>query len=148
MTDPPPIVQDGATVTITGAALLAAVYRCVLDGIARRRRDGYPTHALQQLARALRRAHDEVTSYQRHEVSHAGETSACCDGQEPRDWCTTGEAALLLGLSRRQAQRLAAETGLDGVRVGRTWMLRLAPVLTLADERKARNDQPPNGIPG
>ena len=43
--------------TIQGAPLIAAATGA-LAGIARRRRDGLPSGDLQELARALRRAHD------------------------------------------------------------------------------------------
>jgi excisionase family DNA binding protein len=131
---PPPITQVGGGVVIRGDALPMA-YRAVLHGIQRRRADGLPTADLQQLARALRRAHE--MSLERHLLANALASSSCCGGQDPcDDWCSTGEAASLLGLSRRSVQRMAAEARrLESIRVGRTYLLRLAPVLALAERR-------------
>jgi excisionase family DNA binding protein len=130
------------SVTICGAPLLAATYRCVLAGIARRRRDGLPAHDLQQLARELRRAHE--MSLQRQKLAAVVVDQPRWDHQQTRDdWCTTGEAAELLGLSRRSVQRMAKDPGgLDAIRVGRTYLLRSAPLLVLAAERRARHDRP------
>lgn len=142
--------QSGDSVTVAGAELLAQTYRAVLDAIARRRRDGLPTADLLQLARALRGAHDEAVrrsglsphmSLERHEGAVVDRRGACCDHQQSRDdWCTTGEAAILLGLSRRSVQRLAkAPGGLEARRAGRTWLLRTAPLLVQARERRTRD---------
>lgn len=142
------ISQRDDSVTLSGAPLLAATYRCVLLGIRARRADGLPSHDLQQLARALRRAHD--VSHQRHEVTSNLDASSCWDHQQTRDdddWCTTGEAAILLGLSRRSVQRMArAPGGPDAIRIGRTYLLRSAPLLVLAEERA--RDRRTNGLPG
>lgn len=140
MTDPP-VQQLGGAVTIQGAPLLASVYRCVLAGIARRRHDGLPCADLLEVARALRRAH---VAHERQEVARDVDTSSCWGDQQSRDdWRTTGEAAALLGCSRRSVQRMArAPGGLDAIRVGRTYLLRSAPLLVLAEERR-RDDKRP-----
>ena len=141
------ITQHSATVTISGAPLLAATYRAVLLGIRARRADGLPFGDLQELARALYRAH---TSPERHNLDAGIETPPSCDHQQSRDdWCTTGEAASLLGLSRRSVQRMARDPGgLDVIRVGRTYMFRSAPLLVLAAERRARHDHPRRLVSG
>ncbi len=114
--------------------MLAAAYRATLLGIRARRADGLPFGDLQELARALRRAHD--ASRKRHEFVPDGSDSPRLNGQGPRDLISVAEAAGLLRLSKRQVQRLAARPGgLDGLRVGRAWMLARAPVLALAEER-------------
>jgi hypothetical protein len=142
-----PVQQLGGTVTIQGAPLLAAAYRAVLLGIRQRRHDGLPSSDLQQLARALYRAHTEAASQTRHEVAPGGNDPPRLNGQDPSDLISVADAAGLLRLSKRQVQRLAASPGgLDGVRVGRTWALAKAPVLALA-ERRAR-DRRPDGLPG
>jgi excisionase family DNA binding protein len=132
------ITQHGDSVTITGRPLLGAVYRSTLSHIAHRRANGAPSDDLRQLARLLYRAY---MSPQRHEVAPAADDQPRWDHQQSRDdWVTTAEAANLLGLSRRSVQRLArAPDGLDAIRVGRTYMLRLAPVLALAKERRDRD---------
>lgn len=56
MTDPAPITPCDGGVLIRGAAL-PMMYRAVLALIARRSRDGLPSHDLQQLRTALYRAH-------------------------------------------------------------------------------------------
>jgi excisionase family DNA binding protein len=138
------IEQCDDSVTLTGAPTLAAAYRATLCGIRARRADGLPFGDLQELARALRRAHD--ASRKRHEFVPDSDTSPSWGHQQSRDdWCTTGEAAALLGLSRRSVQRMArAPGGLDAIRVGRTYLLRSAPLLVLA-ERRAR-DRRAHGI--
>jgi excisionase family DNA binding protein len=138
MTDPPPITQDGDTVLIRGAALPMA-YRATLALILREHRDGVtPSPLLHQLRRELYRA--TTMSPPRHK--DAGHTTGgpCCNGQGASDWCSVGEASALLGISRRQVQRMATDRsggGLEAIRVGRTWALRKAPVLALAERRKA-----------
>jgi excisionase family DNA binding protein len=139
------IVRAGGSVTISGAALLAQTYRAVLDGIARRRRDGYPTHDLLELARALRAAH--AVSLERRKVATPGASSTGSNGQDLSDRLSVAEAANILRLSKRQVQRLAKSPGgLSGVRAGRIWSLDRAPVLALA-ERRARRDRT-DGLPG
>jgi excisionase family DNA binding protein len=136
------IEQAGDSVTITGKPMLAATYCAVLRGIRARRSDGLPFGDLQELALALFRAH---MSHERHELAGPSNIQPGLNGQDPSDRLSVGEAAVLLGLSRRQVQRLAASPGgLGAVRVGRTWMLDRAPVLALA-ERRARHDRA-NGV--
>ena len=128
------IEQRGDAVTLSGAPTLAAAYRATLLGIRARRADGLPFSDLQALAGALRRAHD--ASRERHEFVPDGNDPPRWNGQGPSDLISVAEAAGLLRLSKRQVQRLAASPGgLDGVRVGRAWMLVRAPVLALAEER-------------
>lgn len=129
------ITRHGDAVTIRGAKLLASAYQATLAGIARRSRDGLPSPELRALARALRDAHD--MSHERQEIGTSVPTSPELNGQDLSDLISVADAAGLLRLSRRQVQRLVAGPGgLDGVRVGRTWMLSKAPVLTLARERQ------------
>jgi hypothetical protein len=143
MADRPPIVQAGDCVTIRTAPMLATTYRAVLLGIRQRRADGLPPGDLLQLARALRRAH---MSHERHEVAPDSSDPPRWNGQDPSDLISVADAAGLLRLSKRQVQRLAASPGgLDGVRVGRTWMLVRAPVLALAEERA--RDRGSYGVP-
>jgi hypothetical protein len=138
------ITQHSATVTISGAPLLAATYRAVLLGIRARRADGLPFGDLQELARALYRAH--TTSRTRHEVAPGGSDPPRLNGQDPSDLISVADAAGLLRLSKRQVQRLAKSPGgLGAVRVGQAWMLAKAPVLTLAKERA--RDRRTDGLP-
>ena len=127
------IEQHHGSVTISGAADLAALYRCTLLGIRQRRHDGLPSSDLQQLALALRRAHD--MSQPCREVAPAVTTTTGWEDQQARDWCNVAEAAEILRLSKRQVQRLAGSPGGLGVRVGHTWRFRRARLLVLAKER-------------
>jgi excisionase family DNA binding protein len=138
MTDPP-ITEDGGSVTIRGAPMLGAAYRSALDGIARRRRDGAPTHDLQQLARALRRAHDAAMSPTRHKDASDVVRGACCEHQSACDgWHTTREMAALLGRSQRSVQRWAATGRIGFIRAGRVYLVRqISAPLVGTDERKA-----------
>jgi hypothetical protein len=102
-----PVQQRDDTVTIHGAAALAATYRAVLLGIRQHRQDGLPTHELQQVARALFRAHTAAMSPPRHELSNALDSSACC-GCQDGELIGSAEASRLLAMGRRQTQRLAA----------------------------------------
>lgn len=128
------IEQRGDSVAIQGRPLLGAAYRATLLGIAHRRANGVPSGDLQELARLLYRAY---TSPQRHEIASAADTPAGLNGQDRDSWIATDEAAVLLGRSRRQVQRMArAPGGLDSIRVGRTYAVRLSAVLALAQQRK------------
>ena len=127
------IEQHDDSVTIVGRNLLAAVYRAVLLGIARRRSNGLPSADLQQLAQTLYRV---LTSPQRHEIDSAADTPAGWNSQDG-DLVDSAEAARLLSVGRRQAQRLAATSGADlATRCGAVWLYRRDAVLALAQQRK------------
>ena len=134
-----PITQLDGAVTVQGEAL-PLLYRATLALVARHHRDGVSSPTLlHSLRKELFRA-TTTMSPQRHKDAGNAAGGSCCDGQEARDWCSTGEASFLLGVSRRTIQRLAANRSRDGVeaiRVGRVYMLRLAPLLALAREREA-----------
>ena len=134
-TDPPVSQRDGAVVIRT-TPMLAAAYRAVLVGIARRRADGLPSGDLQQLARALRRAHIDAMSQPRQPLADSIPVGPCSNSHDSA-YVDSAAAAELLGLSRRSVQRLAGN-GLDGVRVGSIWLLDRDAVMALAREREAR----------
>lgn len=138
MTGPPPIQQAGDCVTIRGATTLAAAYRATLAGITRRRADGLPSGDLQQLARALRRAHIDATSQPRHQLADSTSAAPCSNGQDGDDWIGVAAAADCLSVSRRQVQRLAEHDAdlLGARRIGSIWALRKSAVLALAQRRK------------
>jgi excisionase family DNA binding protein len=129
------IEQRGDSVVIQGRALLGEVYRSVLNHIAHRRVNGTPSDDLRQLAKMLYRAY---MSSQRHEFDSAADTPTDWNSQQSRaDWVSTAEAADILQVSQRSVQRLAkAPGGLEAIRVGRTYMIRAAPLLALAQQRK------------
>jgi hypothetical protein len=125
------IEQHDDSVTVSGKQLLGEVYRAVLGHIAHRRANGTPSHDLQQVARELYRAH---MSPQRHELPTDTDDQPCSEGQDG-ELIDSAEAAELLAVSRRQAQRLAAR-GL-ATRCGQVWLYRRAAVQALAQQRKA-----------
>jgi hypothetical protein len=122
------ITQRDDSITISGRPMLGAVYRSVLLGVAHRRANGAPSGDLQELARLLYRAY---VSPQRHEIATAADTSAGWNGE----LIDSAEAAQLLAVSRRQAQRLAASADL-ATRCGPVWLYRRAAVQALAQQRK------------
>ncbi len=127
------IEQRGDSVTITGRQLLGEVYRATLNHISRRRSSGASSDDLRQLAKLLYRAY---MSPQRHEIDTAADTPASSKSQDD-DLISVGEAALILVLSRRSVQRMAADPGgLSAVRIGHTWALRRSVVLALAQQRR------------
>ena len=133
----PLITQRDGVVVISGDAV-PLLYRATIALAARHHRDGLASPALLHTLRAA--LYGATTSPPRRKVSMAMDTSACCTCQDGDDWISAGEAALLLGLSRRQVQRMAAKHywgGAGAIRVGRTWALQRAPVLALAERRKA-----------
>jgi hypothetical protein len=129
------ITQRDDSVIVSGEAA-ALLYRATLALILREHHDGVtPPPLLHQLRRQLYRA-----SLQRHALATDSDISPCWDDQSACDWCDTAEASALLGLSRRQIQRMArAPGGLDAIRAGRVWLLRRAPLLVLATERRDRD---------
>ena len=137
------VAREGAVIVSGDAAAL--LYRATLALILREHRDGVaPSPLLHQLRRELYRA--TTMSPPRHRDDSRPPTESCCNGQDPSDLLSVADAAGLLRLSKRQVQRLAASPGgLDGVRVGRTWMLAKAPVLALAERRQRDR---PDGLPG
>ena len=123
------ITQHGDSVVITGRPLLGEVYRAVLGHIARRRANGAPSDDLRQLARMLYRAY---MSSQRRELASTADTPAGWSSQDG-ELIDSAEAARLLAVSRRQAQRLAGDLA---TRCGQVWLYRRAAVLELAQQRK------------
>jgi len=113
-------------------SLLGEVYRAVLAHIAHRRANGAPSDDLRQLARMLYRAY--MVSPQRHEIATTGGTPAGSSNQDG-EFIDSAEAAELLAVSRRQAQRLAS--GL-ATRCGRVWLYRRAAVLELAAQQRKK----------
>ncbi len=124
------IEQHGDSVTISGRPLLGEIYRAVLNHIAHRRANGTPSDDLRQLAKLLYRAY---MSSQRHEIATRTDDQPCWNSQDS-DLIDSAEAARLLTVSRRQAQRLAASG--SGHQGGPVWMYRRAAVLALAQQRK------------
>ena len=133
MTAPPPIqLRADGTVLITGEAV-RMLYKAALALNRHHHRDGLASPPLLHTLRAeLFRA---TMSPQRHQLAEtlpAGSSCTCHDSA----YVDSAAAAQLLGLSRRSAQRLAAN-GLDAVRCGSIWLYRRDAVMALAQQRKA-----------
>ena len=124
------ITRRGDSVTITGRPLLGEVYRSVLSHIAHRRANGTPSDDLRQLAKALFRAYN--MSPQRHQLPTDTGTQPCSEGQDG-ELIDSADAARMLAVSRRQAQRLAAD--LAATRCGPVWLYRRAAVQALKASR-------------
>ena len=132
MTDPPLITQRDGVVTVQGDAL-PLLYRGVIALAGRHHRDGLASPPMLHTLRAeLFRA---TMSQQRHQLAEtlpAGSSRTCHDSA----YVDSAAAAQFLGLSRRSAQRLAAN-GLDAVRCGSIWLFDRGAVMALAERRKA-----------
>jgi Helix-turn-helix domain len=109
------------------------LYRATLALAVHHHRDGLSSPAMLHTLRAeLYRA---TMSQQRHQLAEtlpAGSSRTCHDSA----YVDSAAAAELLGLSRRSAQRLAAN-GLDAVRCGSIWLFDRGAVMALAERRKA-----------
>jgi hypothetical protein len=92
-------------------------------------------HCGQPIPEWLRQHHAQLTTEWR--MSESGHESHCGERQleEHDELITTSEAAEILGMSRRQAQRLSADLG--GRIVGATWVFSKSSVIEYAEERSA-----------
>ena len=138
--DPRPIQQHDDRVTIATAPMLAAVYRATLAGIARRRADGLPAGDLQELTRALYRAHSAAMSAGGHRLDETPTNPTCSGCHGASDLISTTEAARILSVSPRQVRRLAAGNSMlgGGHRIGNALVLLRAPTMALKQEREAK----------
>ena len=125
-------VWPGA-VLLQGQALTDA-YFLVSSGIRAAARNGYPTARFEGIRCAIR---DADVSPQRHDDMDQG-ASGEDSPTDDETFIDTGEAAVLLGVSRRTAQRLARK-GL-GRQVAGTWLLDKGLVIAEAAARKEHND--------
>ena len=113
---------------LTGTDLTAAYY-VTAEVVRHRQRTGQPIP--QWLSRHFDRLGAEVRA------SRLGHESDRAAGQSQQDkMITTREVAAILGCSKRQAQRLAAE--LDGFFVGGRWLFKRNSVIEYAEGRHQR----------
>ena len=97
MTDPPPITR-----TATASPSAAPHYqRPTAPPIQRRRADGLPTADLQQLARALFRAHTIAMSRPRRGFASHATGGPCSNGQGVSDWCRRGQTGPAFATSQQ-----------------------------------------------
>ena len=97
MTDPPPITR-----TATASPSAAPHYqRPTAPPIQRRRADGLPTADLQQLARALFRAHTIAMSRPRRGFASHATGGPCSNGQGVSDWCRRGQTGVAFATSQQ-----------------------------------------------
>jgi Helix-turn-helix domain len=121
---PPPVQVWPGVVLLQGQAL-ADMYFLASAGIREAHHNGYPVDRFKGIQRAIQ---DAGMSRSRHgDVADEAEEQDC-DGQDDDEWIDVTAAADLLGLSRRQVQRLAKERGL-GKRRGSSWTFSRSLVL-------------------
>ena len=136
--NPPPVSQHGLAVLLQGSGL-SEVFILVEAGLRRMENQGIKAEQMARLRRhrdVLAAAHDDRMSHPGHEfagVVVAESNSHCQDGD---DWMSIAEAATELSLTTRHLRRLAPILG--GTRIGNSWMVKKAPVLTLKRQRERR----------
>jgi len=119
--------EGGVGVNLAGDDLHAAYY-CAAEVTRSRRRTGQPIPAW------LRRHYDSLDAEIR--VSDLGRESDGDTGQLDQDTLITArEAALIIGCSKRQAQRLAA-ADLGGQIIGGRWLVKLSAVMEYMEGKR------------
>ena len=135
--NPPPVQQVGAAVLVQGKDALDQFAKCVLAQIRETQRNGYSVEPYAQLLRTIHRARGLSVNGQELATYVVAESHS--DSQDEDDWIDVAEAAELLVVSRRHVRRLAPSLSPgQAKRIGRSWALRKAPVLALAEERRRR----------
>lgn len=132
-----PVQQAGSAVLVQGRAALDLLAKCVLAQIREVQRNGYSVEPYAQLLRTI---HTARMSQPRHEFASYQVVEAHSNSQDVDDWIDVAEAAEVLAVTRRQMQRLTLKQFAPGdvKRIGNSWALKRAPVLALAEQRKAR----------
>jgi hypothetical protein len=134
--DQPPIQQLGSAILIQGDEGLTQLARCVLAQIREVQRNGYSAEPYAQLLRTI---HTARMSQPRHEHANCQLVDAHSNSHGVDDWISVAAAAEVLGVTRRQVQRLAP--GLSpgqARRIGNVWALRSGAVMALSEERKRK----------
>jgi len=119
---PPPVQVFPGLLLVSGPAL-TDLYYLASCGIRAAARNGYPTDRFEGIRRAIR---DADVSPTRHDDVAEESLDEDSEGQDD-EWIDVIAAADLLGLSRRQVQRLAKD-GL-GKRRGSSWTFSSSLVL-------------------
>jgi ABC-type dipeptide/oligopeptide/nickel transport system ATPase subunit len=137
MTSNPPAVQQvGGAVLVQGREGLDQFAKCVLAQIREVQRNGYSVEPYAQLLRTI---HTARMSQPRHELASYEVVEAHSDRQDVDDWIDVTEAAEILAVTRRQVQRLAPSFSPgEAKRIGKSWALKRAPVLALAEQRRSQ----------
>lgn len=123
----------GDTIVVQGPEALSDLARCVLARIRLDRLNGASPARYAGLLAAIHTAMSESG----HEDAEPAARQTHSTSQDGDDWMSTTQAAQLLGVTPRQARRLAPRMS-GGVRVGNTWVFAKAPVLALAEQRKRK----------
>jgi ABC-type dipeptide/oligopeptide/nickel transport system ATPase subunit len=133
----PAVQQVGGAVIVQGAECLQHLKASVLALMREMQANGYaPPPALADL---LIKAHAAGVSDNGHEFATYQLVQSDSNCQDASDWIDVAEAARILGVSERQARRLAQNLSSGEVkRIGNTRALRKAPVLALAERRRSR----------
>jgi hypothetical protein len=112
-----------------GIVNVQAAYYCAAALIRSRRRTGEP------IPDWLRQHHAQLDAEIRASMSRSGHESACGQGQlRQEELISAREAAEILSISKRQAQRLACD--LDGRIVGARWLFKKATVIEYAEGKR------------
>jgi hypothetical protein len=134
---PQPVQVFPGVVILTGQAL-KDLHFCVLAGIREASRTGYPTTRFEGIRRAIRDADTPLSAQRQDDVAAAADAPDSPNDDEAL--IDTGEAARLLGVSRRTAQRLARQE--LGRLVAGTWLLdRRLVIAEAAARRKERQHE-------
>jgi len=117
----------GVVITLTAEDLRVSYY-CAAEVLRRRQRTGEP------IPQWLRRHYDRLDTAYR--LSDSGHESGCDMGELEADkLITCAEAALIIGCSKRSAQRLAA-TDLGGQIIGGRWLVKLSAVMEYTEGKQ------------
>jgi ABC-type dipeptide/oligopeptide/nickel transport system ATPase subunit len=137
MTSNPPAVQQvGGAVLVQGQGL-DQFMKCVLAQIRVAQRSGYSVEPYAQLLRTIHTARS--MSANGHEFASYQVVESHSDSQDEDDWIDVAAAAELLVVSRRHVRRLAPSLSPgQAKRIGKSWALRKAPVLALAEQRRSK----------
>lgn len=121
----------GPGVVLVEAEHIAVLRYAVATAVREKRRVGMaPSPALVELHQAAEHAYRQAMSLTRHDDTPPAPV------EQPSTWIDTDQAARILGVTRRQAQRLART--LDARRVGQAWTF--DPDRVHEYQRKKRNN--------
>lgn len=139
MRAPEPVAQHGPAVLLQGLGV-SEVYALAEAGLQWMKGQGIKTEQMARLRGyrdVLAAAHTDRMSAVGHTFAEVTVAESHSESQDGDDWMSIADVAAELSLSARHARRLAPKLG--GVRIGASWVVRKAPVLTFkaARERKA-----------
>jgi len=137
-----PVQQHGGAITVQGEVGLQLLAHCIRSAIREASARGVSTRALRRfhatVIAALSATSGTAKSGTGHEVANSVTAATESNRRGASDWFDVAETAAVLGVGRRQAQRIAQKLHGSGAarRIGTAWALRQAPVRALALERQ------------